>query len=353
MPGPPDLSCLRYGNYMKRLFRYAVIRILLTIPMLFILLSLVFFVLRVMPGDPVKAMLGAHAPPEVIEQKRQELGLDKSIGAQYVDYLGQLVRFDLGDSMIYKQRVSQPIKEKLPATLELAVMGMFFTLLFGIPLGAFSASKRRSARDLGIRLYGNVVYCIPVYWMGLMLQLIFGIWLGWLPVAGRTGARVFPSLFERTGFYVIDTIITGNFAALGDVMVHLLLPSITLGIVLSGVFVRLTRANMLDILKSDYIIAGRARGLPESRLVYSHALKNALIPILTMMGLQFALLLANAVLTETTFSWPGMARLLLERIYLRDYPTVQGVIVVFALIVNLISLLVDLIYALIDPRVKY
>ncbi len=338
---------------MKRLLRYAVIRILLTIPMLFILLSLVFFVLRVMPGDPVKAMLGAHAPPEVIEQKRQELGLDKPMGVQYVEYIGQLARFDLGDSMIYKQRVSQPIREKLPATLELAVAGMLLTLLFGIPLGAFSASKRRSARDLGIRLYGNVVYCIPVYWMGLMLQLIFGIWLGWLPVAGRTGARVFPSMFERTGFYVIDTIITGNYAALGDVMVHLLLPSITLGIVLSGVFVRLTRANMLDILKSDYIIAGRARGLPERKLVYSHALKNALIPILTMMGLQFALLLANAVLTETTFSWPGMARLLLERIYLRDYPTVQGVIVIFALTVSLISLFVDLIYALIDPRVKY
>jgi len=338
---------------MKRLLRYAVIRILLTIPMLFILLSLVFFVLRVMPGDPVKAMLGAHAPPEVIEQKRQELGLDKPMGVQYVEYIGQLARFDLGDSMIYKQRVIQPIREKLPATLELAVVGMLFTLLFGIPLGAFSASKRRSARDLGIRLYGNVVYCIPVYWMGLMLQLIFGIWLGWLPVAGRTGGRVFPSLFERTGFYVIDTIITGNYAALGNVLTHLLLPSITLGIVLSGVFVRLTRANMLDILKSDYIIAGRARGLPERKLVYSHALKNALIPILTMMGLQFALLLANAVLTETTFSWPGMARLLLERIYLRDYPTVQGVIVIFALTVSLISLMVDLIYALIDPRVKY
>jgi peptide/nickel transport system permease protein len=186
-----------------------------------------------------------------------------------------------------------------------------------------------------------------------MLQLIFGIWLGWLPIAGRTGGRVFPSMFERTGFYVIDTIITGNFAALGDVLTHLLLPAITLGLVLSGVFVRLTRANMLDILKSDYIIAGRARGLPERKLVYSHALKNALIPILTMMGLQFALLLANAVLTETTFSWPGMARLLLERIYLRDYPTVQGVIVIFALTVSLISLMVDLIYALIDPRVKY
>ena len=338
---------------MKRLFKYALIRVLLTIPMLFILLSLVFVVLRVMPGDPVKAMLGAHAPPDVIEQKRQDLGLDKSLGAQYVEYLGQLARFDLGDSMIYKQKVIQPIKEKLPATLELAFLGMFFTIIFGIPLGAFSASKRRSFRDLGIRLYGNVVYCIPVYWMGLMLQLVFGIWLGWLPIAGRTGARVFPSLFEKTGFYVIDTILVGNYAALGDVLLHLLLPAITLGMVLSGVFVRLTRANMLDILKSNFIIAGRARGIPERKLVYSHALKNALIPILTMLGLQFALLLANAVLTETTFSWPGMARLLLERIYLRDYPTVQGIIVVFALMVSLISLMVDLIYALIDPRVKY
>ncbi len=321
--------------------------------MLFVLLSLVFVVLRVMPGDPVAAMLGAHAPPHVIEEKRRLLGLDKPIIAQYFDYLGQLASFDLGDSMIYKQRVSQPIKEKLPATLELAVMGMLFTFTFGIPLGAFSASKRRSARDLGIRLYGNVVYCIPVYWMGLMLQLVFGVWLGVLPVAGRTGARVLPSMFERTGFYLLDTLLIGNLQAFGDVFLHLLMPSITLGIVLSGVFVRLTRANMLDILKSDYVLAARARGIPEKRVVYRHALKNAFIPILTMLGLQFALLLANAILTETTFSWPGIARLLLERIYLRDYPTVQGVIVVFALIVSLISLVVDILYALIDPRVKY
>ncbi len=338
---------------MKRLLKYAVLRVILTIPMLFILLTLVFVVLRVMPGDPVKAMLGAHAPPHVIEDKRVELGLDKPIVAQYFSYIGQLLRFDLGESMILKQKVSTPIKEKLPATLELAIMGMLFTFAIGIPLGAFSASKRRSARDLGIRLYGNIVYCIPVYWMGLMLQLVFGIWLGWLPIAGRTGARVFPSMFERTGFYLLDTLIAGNFAAFGDVLIHLILPSITLGIVLSGVFVRLTRANMLDVLKSDYILAARARGIPETKVVYKHALKNAFIPILTMLGLQFALLLANAILTETTFSWPGMARLLLERIYLRDYPTVQGVIVIFALIVSLISLIVDLLYALIDPRVKY
>jgi peptide/nickel transport system permease protein len=338
---------------MKRLLKYAVIRILLTIPMLLILLTLAFFILRIMPGDPVKAVLGAHAPPEVIEEKRQELGLDKPMMAQYVDYLGDLLRFDLGRSMIYEQKVSKPIMEKLPATLELIIIGMGLTIIIGIPLGAFAASKRRTGGDMGIRLYGIIVFCIPVYWMGLMLQLIFGIWLGWLPVAGRTGARVFPSDFDRTGFYIIDTILSQNWSALGDVLVHLALPALTLGIVLSGVFVRMTRANMLDVLKSDYVLAARARGIAERKVVYSHALKNAFIPILTMLGLQFALLLGNALLTETTFSWPGMARLLIERIYLRDYPTVQGCIVVIALMVSLISLLVDIVYAVIDPRVKY
>jgi peptide/nickel transport system permease protein len=338
---------------MKNLLKYAVTRLLLTIPMLFILLSLVFVILRVMPGDPVAAMLGGHAPPEVIAAKREELGLNKPMAVQYVEYLGQLARFDLGNSMIFDQKVSRPIGEKLPATLELTITGMLFTLLIGVPLGAYAASRRRTGRDFGIRLYGNVAYCIPVYWMGLMLQLIFGVWLGWLPIAGRTSPRVFVSLFEKTGFYVIDTVLAGNFAALGDVLLHLLLPSLTLGIVLSGIFVRLTRANMLDVLKSDYVLAARARGIPEKKVVYRHALKNAFIPILTMMGLQFAILLAGAILTESTFSWPGMGRLLLERIRLRDYPTIQGVIVVFALFVSLVSLLVDLIYALIDPRVKY
>ncbi len=338
---------------MKGLLRYAITRILLTIPMLFILLTIVFLVLRVMPGDPVSAMLGAHAPEKVIEQKKEELGLNKPILVQYVNYLGQLARFDLGNSMVLKQRVSKPILEKLPATIELTLWGLFFTLIIGIPLGAFAANKRRTVRDFTIRLYGNIAYCIPVYWMGLMLQLIFGVWLKWLPVSGRTNPRMLSSTFSKTGFYLIDTLLAGNIRAFGDVAVHLLLPSLTLGIVLSGIFVRLTRANMLDVLKSDYILAARARGVSEKLVVYKHGLKNAFIPILTMLGLQFAMLLAGAVLTETTFSWPGMGRLLMERIYLRDYPTVQGVIVVFALMVSVISLLVDLLYAAIDPRVKY
>jgi peptide/nickel transport system permease protein len=338
---------------MKNLLRYIITRILLTIPMILILVSLVFVVLRIMPGDPVRSMLGAHAPPEVIAQKQEELGLNKPIIVQYLEYLGHLVRLDLGRSMILQQDVTQPIKEKLPATLELTLVGLLFTLLIGVPLGAYAASKRRSGRDFGIRLYGNIVYCIPVFWMGLMLQLIFGVWLNWLPIAGRTSPRTFVSMFENTGFYLIDTLLVGNFAAFTDVVVHLLLPSLTLGIVISGVFVRLTRSNMLDILKTDYVLAARARGIPERKVVYRHALKNALIPVLTMMGLQFALLLAGAILTESTFSWPGMGRLLVQRIYLRDYPTIQGVIVVYAFMVSIISLVVDLIYALIDPRVKY
>ncbi len=338
---------------MKNLLKYIITRIALTIPMIFILLTLVFVILRVMPGDPVSAMLGAHAPQEVIEQKKEELGLNKPIIAQYFDYLNQLIHFDLGESMIFKQKVSEPIKEKLPATVELTLFGMFFTLVFGVFLGAYAASKRRTGRDYGIRLYANIVYCIPVYWMGLMLQLIFGVWLRWLPIAGRVSPRIMVSYFERTGFYTIDTLIAGDLHAFGDVLIHLLLPSITLGIVLSGIFVRLTRANMLDVLRSEYILAARARGIPERRIVYKHALKNAFIPILTMLGLQFAILLAGAILTEMTFSWPGMGRLLMERIYLRDYPTIQGVIVVFALFVSLVSLFVDIIYAMIDPRVKY
>jgi len=338
---------------MKNLARYIITRLLLTIPMVFILLSIVFVVLRVMPGDPVSSMLGGHAPERVIEQKKEELGLNRPLPIQYLDYLWQVCRLDLGDSMVFKQRVTKAIAEKLPATIELTIFGILITLFLGVFLGAYAADRRRMVQDYVIRLYGIVVYCIPVYWMGLMLQLIFGIWLDILPIAGRTGPRVFASTFEKTGLYIIDTILVRDFSALGDVLIHLVLPAFTLGLVLSGIFVRLTRANMLDVLRADYIIAAEARGIRHKKIVYKHALKNALIPILTMMGLQIALLMAGAVLTETTFSWPGMGRLLLERIYLRDYPTIQGVIIMIALIVAMASLVVDIIYAIVDPRVRY
>jgi peptide/nickel transport system permease protein len=338
---------------MRNLTRYIITRVLLTIPMVFILLSIVFVVLRVMPGDPVSAMLGGHAPESVIEQKKDEMGLNRPMAVQYLDYLWQICRLDLGESMVFKQRVTKAIGEKLPATIELTAFGILITLFLGVFMGAYAADKRRMVQDYVIRLYGIVVYCIPVYWMGLMLQLIFGIWLDVLPIAGRTGPRVFASTFEKTGFYVLDTLLVRDFSAFGDVLIHLILPAFTLGLVLSGIFVRLTRANMLDVLRADYIVAAEARGIRHRKIVYRHALKNAFIPILTMMGLQIALLMAGAVLTETTFSWPGMGRLLLERIYLRDYPTIQGVIIMIALIVAMASLIVDVIYAIVDPRVRY
>jgi peptide/nickel transport system permease protein len=337
---------------MRRILHYLVVRILLTIPMLFILLTLLFVVLRIMPGDPVSAMLGGHAPQYVIDNKKAELGLNKPIFAQYLDYLVELAHGDLGRSMILQEKVTTPIKERLPATIELTMCGLIVTLALGIPLGVRAARRRRTGQDFGIRLYANVVYCIPVFWMGLLLQMIFGVFLNLFPIAGRIGARVISADFDRTGFYIIDTLVKGDFASLWDVLYHLILPAFTLGITLSGVFVRLTRANMLDNLKSDYVLATRARGVQERKVVYGHALKNALIPIVTMLGLQFSALLAGAILTESTFSWPGMGRLLLERIYLRDYPTIQGVIIVYALFVSLVSLIIDIIYSIIDPRVQ-
>jgi peptide/nickel transport system permease protein len=306
----------------------------------------------VMPGDPVSSMLGGHAPQSVIDKKKAELGLDKPIYAQYLDYILKLASGDLGDSMILKEKVSKPIMDKLPATIELTLCGLVVCLGIGIPLGVRAARKRRTGHDFAIRLYANVVYCIPVFWMGLLLQMVFGVFLNAFPIAGRIGSRIVSGDFDKTGFYILDTLVSGDFAALGDVLYHMVLPAFTLGITLSGVFVRLTRANMLDVLKSDYVLSSRARGVPENAVVYGHALKNALIPIITMLGLQFSALLAGAILTETTFSWPGMGRLLLERIYLRDYPTIQGIIVVYALFVSLVSLIVDIVYAAIDPRVK-
>ncbi|MGD8210999.1 MAG: ABC transporter permease, partial [Desulfobacterales bacterium] len=233
---------------MKNLLRYIIARTFLTIPMVFILLSIVFVVIRVMPGDPVSSMLGGHAPEKVIEQKKEELGLNKPLIVQYGSYLWQICRLDLGNSMIFKQRVTDTIRDKLPATIELTFFGMLITLLVGVPLGAYAADKRRSSQDYAIRLYGIVIYCIPVYWLGLMLQMIFGIWLDIFPIAGRTGARVFVAGFDKTGLYILDTILAKDFYALKDVLVHLVLPSVTLGLKLSGIFIRLTRANMLDVL---------------------------------------------------------------------------------------------------------
>lgn len=336
---------------MASLRVYIVRRVLLAIPMILILLSIVFLIMRV-AGDPVSAILGGHAPQDQIERIREQLGLNKPLLFQFTDYLRQLLSGNLGKSLIWGQRpVMSEIWDHFPATLELSLSAFLISVLVGIFTGIVAATNPNKPQDHLFRLYGIITYSLFIPWIGIMLQLLFGVYLGVLPIGGRIGTLMEPKTI--TGLYILDSLLTFNLDSLVSALKHLILPSVTLGIYLSGIYTRLTRTNLMEILQKDFIKAARARGLPERVVVYKHGLKNAFIPILTMMGLQFALLLVGAVLTEITFSWPGMGTLLFERISYRDFTTVQGTVVFFALIVVTVNLLVDIIYAYIDPRIRY
>ncbi len=334
--------------------KFLITRLLLTIPMVLILITAVFFVLRVLPGDPIRSQLGPKVSEAQANAMRERLGLNRPLPVQYIDFVWSVVRLDLGTALTSGERpIRDELAERLPATIELTVPAMLITALAGVLSGAYAAKHRGTVQDYGIRAGSIVVYSVPVFFMGLMFQIIFSVRLGWLPLSGRMDTLLLTQFEPRTNFYVVDALLAGNWPALRSALAHLLLPSVTLGLALTGVFVRLTRANMIEMLQQDFITAGRARGLPERRLTYRHALRNTFIPILTMIGLQFAILLAGAVLTETTFSWPGMGRYLVDRIELRDYTAVQAVITVFALFVAFISLLMDLVNAFVDPRIRY
>ncbi len=338
----------------KGLRAYIVARVLLTIPMVLILVSVIFFVMRVIPGDPVTSQLGPRGGPELRERLTEQLGLNRPIMVQYVDYLSRVFRLDLGESLIFGNRpIVDELSERLPATLELIIPSMILAVGFGVLAGTFAAHHRKEAVDYGLRLFSITAYSIPVFWLGLMLQIIFSLWLKVTPVAGRIDAILSTTLQRRTNILFIDALISGNWPALGSVVMHLILPTLSLSLILMGVFLRLSRINVIETLVEDYILAARARGIRENIVVYRHALFNALIPIVTLIGLQFSVLIAGAVLTETTFSWPGMGLYLVERIGQRDYTAVQGVITVFALSVAVISLITDIIYAFLDPRVRY
>lgn len=340
---------------MSASFRnFIITRILLTIPMILILVSMVFFVMRVLPGDPIRSQLGPKVSEEQAEAIRERLGLNRPLYVQYFDFLWRMVRLDFGNALTQGERpIRDELGERLPATIELALPAMVFTGLLGVLSGAFAAKNRKKPVDYAIRTFSIIVYAIPVFFLGLLFQIIFSVRLPILPLAGRMDALLLRDFTPITNFYFVDAVLQGNWAALRSLTVHLIMPAVTLGLVLAGPFIRLTRVNMIETLQTDFITAGRARGLPERRLVYRHALRNTFIPILTLLGLQFALLLAGAVLTETTFSWPGMGRYLVRRIELRDYNAVQSVIAVFAMFVGAVSVLVDILYAFIDPRIRY
>jgi peptide/nickel transport system permease protein len=321
--------------------------------MVWLIATLVFLLMRATPGDPVDALLGPRAPQAAKDELRQQLGLGQPLWMQYGAYLGSLVRLDLGESLTTQgQSVWSIIQKFFPATVELALCSLAIALVVGVSVGIITASRPNTPLDLGGRLFGILTYSIPMFWLGMVLQLIFAVQLNWFPLGTR-----FPITIAApdgpTGLYALDSLIHANFSQFFITLHYLALPCLTLGILISGIFERIVRVNLKQTLQADYIEAARARGIPESRILVSHALKNALIPVVTILGLTFASLLGGAILIEVTFSWPGLANRLYRAIAQRDYPTVQGIVVFFAAIVALSSILIDIINAYIDPRIRY
>ena len=333
---------------------YVLTRLGLAIPTVLILLTLVFLLMRVAPGDPITAALGGRVSAEELEQRRAAAGLDKPLLEQYVEYLGDALTLDLGTTINDDREVTSIIVENGSATMELTLVAFMIALVVGVSIGVLAGRYRDTSIDVGGRLFGIVVYAAPVFFTGFLAQLFFaGGVLDILPSSGRTSPVVEFELDKVTHLYLIDSLIGGSWPDFWDVFTHLILPAVTLGLLISGVLIRLVRVNLLQTMRGDYVEAARARGVSERRVVINHALRNAMVPVVTVAGLQFAILLGGAVLTEQTFNWPGIGAELIRYLNERDYIAVQGIITIFALAVVLISLVIDLINAFIDPRVRY
>lgn len=332
--------------------RYILQRVLLVIPMIWVILTLVFVVLRVAPGDPVSAALGGRLNETALDQRREALGFNEPLLTQYWDYLSSVMRFDFGTTFSDNQPVLRVIRDNGGATLSLTLAAFAVALLVGIPLGMVAGRFRDSAGDVVIRMFGILSYAAPIFFVGFLLQVYVAQPLG-LPTSGMASPITVFTVEPVTHILLIDVFLSGDGAAIEDVLKHLLLPAVTLGLLICGVFIRLVRVNILQTMQADYVEAAEARGIARGRVTRKHAFRNALVPVITVIGLQFALLLGGAVLTESTFNWPGLGQKLVEYINDRDYGAVQGIITIFAVAVVLISLLVDIVNALVDPRVRY
>ncbi|MEO6019213.1 MAG: ABC transporter permease [Knoellia sp.] len=335
--------------------RYIVVRALLIIPTVFILVTTVFMLMRA-TGDPITAAQGGRLPADQLAERIAQAGYDRPLITQYLDYLGDVVRGDFGTTLSDRRPVTEVLTTFGAATLELAFYALLLALLIGIPLGRLAAYHRDKAPDAVLRVLAILAYATPVFFAGLLLKLVFSVWLKVLPVAGRasTGAEINMQVLDHpTGIYIIDALQTGDPGVVIDVLQHAVLPALTLGLLTAGVFLRLVRTNVIGTLGSGYVEAARSRGVKESRLLKTHAYRPALIPIITVMGLQIALLLGGAVLTETTFEWKGLGFQLAAYLQARDFVAVQGIVAVLAVIVAVTNFLVDILAALIDPRVRY
>lgn len=335
--------------------RYLLVRFLLIIPTVFILVTMVFLLMR-STGDPITAALGGRLTADQLAERVAAAGYDRPLFVQYVEYLGGLVTGDFGTTLSDNRPVTEVLLTYGAATVELAFYSLIVAFVVGIPLGMLAAYYRDRTPDAVLRIVAILCYATPVFFAGLLLKLVFSVWLKWFPVAGRASTSTELSLQfleNKTGIYLIDALQTGDPDALSDVLSHAVLPAVALGLLTAGIFLRLVRTNMIGTLGTDYIDAARSRGVTEFRLVRTHAYRPALIPIITVIGLQIALLLGGAVLTETTFEWKGLGFQLAEYLQARDFVAVQGIVALLAVIVALTNFIVDVIAALIDPRVRY
>lgn len=325
-------------------------RSLIIIPTLLGVSIVVFLLLSITPGDPAELLLGERATEASLEAMREYLGLNEPLYVQYGMFLKRLVKLDLGETIWTRQKVSTEIKERFPATIELSLAAMFLSCLFGVILGIISASRQYSIFDYLSMVASLIGVSMPVFWLGLMLMLVFALNLGWFPVSGRISVGT--ELDVITNFYVLDAIITRNWSALADVLHHLALPALALSTIPMAIVARMTRSSMLEVLRQDYIKTARAKGLSETRVVLKHALRNGLIPVITVIGLQFGILLGGAILTETVFAWPGVGKWIYEGVVKRDYMVIQGGTMLVATAFVVVNTLVDILYAVINPRIS-
>ncbi len=330
---------------------YITKRLLMLIPVLLGVSVLSFLLIHLAPGDPARTMAGEHASTQTINAIIEKYGLDKPLTTQYWIWLKRVMRGDMGRSIVSNEYVTKEILDRFPSTVELTLFSLMIAIIVGFFAGIISATKQYSALDyttMGIALFG---VSMPVFWLGIMLMMVFGVFLRWLPIGGRINILI---PFQRiTGLYLLDSLIKGNFAAFVSALRYLILPSITLATIPMATIARVTRSSMLEVLRQDYIRTERAKGLPERTVIYKHAVKNAMLPVITVIGLNFGLLLAGAILTETVFSWPGMGRYIVKAVGMRDYPAVQGCVLFFALMFVVVNLITDVLYIFIDPRIKY